>query len=147
MSPRCAAVGRVFRRVHRTQREDTVILVDDGLATGTTMRAAVLALRAQQPARLVVAVPLAALQTCAALRDEVDEIICALTPEPFGAVGLWYEDFTPTSDEEVRTLLGRAAQDAPPRLSPTSSAFRPRRHTRDTLASGPAGGIPARRGR
>jgi predicted phosphoribosyltransferase len=85
-----------------------VILVDDGLATGATMLAAVGALRAQQPARLVVAVPIAYSETCAALRTEVDEVICALTPEPFQAVGLWYEDFSETTDEEVQALLGAA---------------------------------------
>jgi putative phosphoribosyl transferase len=86
----------------------TVILVDDGLATGATMRAAALALRAQNPARVVVAVPVAAEQTCAELRDDVDEVVCALTPEPFLAVGAWYEDFSQTTDEEVRELLARA---------------------------------------
>lgn len=89
-------------------RGRTVILVDDGLATGTTMRSAVAALRALGPARLVVAVPVAAAETCAALRPEVDEVVCAATPEPFRAVGLWYHDFTQTTDEEVRMLLARA---------------------------------------
>ena len=88
----------------------TVILVDDGLATGSTMRAAAVAVRAQAPARLVVAVPVASAETCGEIRPEVDEIICAFTPEPFHAVGLWYEDFTPTSDDEVRELLARAAR-------------------------------------
>jgi putative phosphoribosyl transferase len=87
-----------------------VILVDDGLATGSTMRAATTALRAQRPRRLVVAVPTAAPETCDDFRDEVDEIICAITPEPFLAVGLSYEQFEQTSDEEVRALLARAAQ-------------------------------------
>jgi putative phosphoribosyl transferase len=91
-------------------RGRTVILVDDGLATGSTMRAAVAALRQQQPARLVVAVPIASESTCNALRPEVDEIICAKTPEPFYAVGLWYEDFSQTTDGEVRDLLQRAAR-------------------------------------
>lgn len=94
-------------------RGKTVILVDDGLATGSTMRAAVAALREQQPASLVVAVPISAPETCAAFREIVDEIICVMTPEPFGAVGLWYEDFAQTTDEEVRTLLRQAAQAAP----------------------------------
>lgn len=88
----------------------TVILIDDGLATGATMRAAVAALRQQQPAWLVVAVPIAARSICDKLRTEVDEVVCATTPEPFYAVGLWYEDFSPTSDEEVCELLARAAQ-------------------------------------
>jgi putative phosphoribosyl transferase len=86
----------------------TVILVDDGLATGATMRAASQAVRAQQPERLVVAAPVAAAQTCRELREEVDEVVCALTPDPFAAVGLWYEDFAPTEDEEVRRLLAAA---------------------------------------
>jgi putative phosphoribosyl transferase len=85
-----------------------VILIDDGLATGSTMRAAVAALRQQQPNRLVVAVPIAAESTCDAFRSEVDEIICAKTPEPFYAVGLWYEDFSQTTDDEVRELLNQA---------------------------------------
>lgn len=87
----------------------TVILVDDGLATGSTMRAAVAALRQEHPARIVVAVPTAAPETCDELRDEVDEVICAMTPEPFYAVGLWYHDFGQTTDEEVRDLLEIAA--------------------------------------
>ncbi len=88
--------------------ELTVIVVDDGLATGSTMRAASVAVRAQEPDRLVVAVPVAAAQTCDELRQEVDEVVCPLTPDPFAAVGLWYEDFTPTEDEEVRRLLAAA---------------------------------------
>ena len=86
----------------------TVILVDDGLATGATMRAALAALRQQQPARRVVAVPTAASQTCNELRTEADDVVCATTPEPFDAVGLWYEDFSQTTDDEVRDLLARA---------------------------------------
>jgi putative phosphoribosyl transferase len=82
-----------------------VILVDDGLATGSTMRAAVAALRQQEPKRIVVAVPVAAPETCAELRAEVDEVVCAATPRPFHGVGLWYEDFSQTTDEEVRELL------------------------------------------
>ena len=93
-------------------RGRTVIVVDDGLATGSTMLAAVRALRAQQPARIVVAVPTAAAETCAQLRSEADEVVCATTPEPFRAVGTWYDDFSQTSDEEVRELLARAEQDA-----------------------------------
>jgi predicted phosphoribosyltransferase len=83
----------------------TVILVDDGLATGATMRAAVAGLRQQQPARIVVAVPTASPDTCEALKAEADEMICAITPEPFLAVGHWYEDFTQTTDDEVQDLL------------------------------------------
>ncbi|MFL5496043.1 MAG: phosphoribosyltransferase [Gemmatimonadales bacterium] len=86
----------------------TVILVDDGLATGSTMLAAVEALRREGPSRLVVAVPVSAVETCDAFRDIVDEIVCAVTPEPFRAVGLWYEDFSQTTDEEVHQLLARA---------------------------------------
>ena len=98
-------------------RGHSVILIDDGLATGSTMRAAVVALRQQRPSRLVVAVPVAAESTCSAFRSEVDEIICAMTPEPFYAVGLWYEDFSQTTDDEVRELLRRAA----PQESATSA--------------------------
>lgn len=82
------------------------ILVDDGLATGATMRAAITALRTLGPSGIVVAVPVAPSDVCARLRGEADEVICAATPEPFSAVGLWYEDFTPVSTEEVRHLLG-----------------------------------------
>jgi putative phosphoribosyl transferase len=88
----------------------TVILVDDGLATGATMRAAALAVRRLNPARVVVAVPVAAEETCEQFRDVVDEIVCEVTPQPFHAVGLWYDDFSPTSDDEVRELVGRAAE-------------------------------------
>jgi predicted phosphoribosyltransferase len=91
-------------------RGRTVILVDDGLATGATMHAAIAALRRQQPARIVVAVPTASPDICDALRAEVDEVVCAITPEPFQAVGFWYEDFSPTTDDEVRELLARAAR-------------------------------------
>ena len=92
-------------------RGRTVILVDDGLATGTTMRAAVAALRQQAPARIVVAVPVAAAQSCEELAAEADEVVCARTPEPFYAVGLWYRHFAQTSDEEVRELLARTAHE------------------------------------
>jgi predicted phosphoribosyltransferase len=88
----------------------TIILVDDGLATGATMRAAVAAVRQHRPAWLVVAVPTAASETCAELQAEADEVECATTPEPFHAVGLWYEDFTQVTDAEVRNLLTRAAR-------------------------------------
>jgi putative phosphoribosyl transferase len=84
-----------------------VLLVDDGLATGSTMRAAVAALRRQRPGRIVVAAPVGAPQTCVEIRDEADEVICARTPDPFQAVGLWYRDFAPTTDEEVCASLGR----------------------------------------
>jgi predicted phosphoribosyltransferase len=91
-------------------RGRTVFLVDDGLATGSTMRAAVAALRQRGPRRLVVAVPVSAPETCEALRPLVDEIVCARTPEPMFAVGVWYEDFSPTTGEELRDLLARAAR-------------------------------------
>jgi len=83
----------------------TVILIDDGLATGSTMRAAVQAARRQQPARVVVAVPVGAPQTCDELAALADEVVCARMPEPFAAVGQWYLDFEQTTDEEVRALL------------------------------------------
>jgi predicted phosphoribosyltransferase len=83
----------------------TVLLVDDGLATGATMRAAVRALRQQQPVRIVVAVPVAAPETHAALAADADEVVSELTPTPFQSVGRWYEDFEQTTDEEVRDLL------------------------------------------
>lgn len=92
-------------------RGRNVILVDDGLATGTTMRAAVAALRQQGPARIVVAVPVGAVESCEDLAAEADEVLCARRPEPFYAVGLWYRDFAQTSDEEVRELLALAARE------------------------------------
>src|SRR4029077_15694013 len=89
-------------------RGKTVVIVDDGLATGSTMRAAVAALRKMEPRIIVVAVPVAASQTCEEFRREVDEMICLRTPEPFQAVGLWYDDFSQTTDSEVHDLLERA---------------------------------------
>jgi predicted phosphoribosyltransferase len=85
-----------------------VILVDDGLATGSTMRAAAMAVREQRPERTVVAVPVAAAETCEDFRREVDEIVCLATPRPFYGVGAWYADFTQTSDAEVHALLAAA---------------------------------------
>jgi predicted phosphoribosyltransferase len=105
----------------------TVILIDDGLATGSTMRSAIAALRRQRPRRLVVAVPVAAPATCAEIRPEVDDLICARTPEPFHAVGLWYEDFSQTTDEEVRELLelaGALHQEQADRAHPPEVAAR-----------------------
>lgn len=108
---------RELERRERLYRDDrplpviqqrVVILIDDGLATGATMRAAVHALRVQHPARLVVAVPVAASPSCEALRAEVDEVIAPLTPEFFRGVGWWYENFAQVSDKEVHTLLAQA---------------------------------------
>ncbi|MDB5308744.1 MAG: putative phosphoribosyltransferase [Gemmataceae bacterium] len=101
---------RVYRgnRPPPDVRGKVVILVDDGLATGSTMRAAVAALRRLGPARVVVAVPVGAPQTCSEIELEADETICALEPDPFYAVGQWYEDFSQTTDEEVRGLLAAA---------------------------------------
>jgi predicted phosphoribosyltransferase len=86
-------------------RGRTVILVDDGLATGSSMQAAILAVRQHAPARVIVAVPVGAQETVDYLRRIADEVVCVVMPEPFNAVGLWYEDFSQTSDEEVRRLL------------------------------------------
>jgi erythromycin esterase-like protein/predicted phosphoribosyltransferase len=106
-------------------RGRTVILVDDGLATGATMSAAIEALRQLKPARIVVAVPTASPETCDEMRAKVDDVICAITPEPFHAVGLWYQDFTQTTDEEVRNLLARRDTPEETKLaeSPTDSAL------------------------
>lgn len=90
-------------------RGRVAILVDDGLATGSTMRAAIAALRQQNPARIVVAVPTAAPESCEELKAEVDEIVCASTPSPFYGVGMWYENFGQNTDQEVRDLLERAS--------------------------------------
>ena len=114
------AERRELERRERSYRGDrpepqvegrTVILVDDGLATGSTMRAAVQALRQQRPARIVVAVPVAAFATCEELRREVEEVVCFATPEPFMAVGRFYDDFSQTTDEEVHDLLASARAD------------------------------------
>jgi putative phosphoribosyl transferase len=106
---------RVYRgnRPPLDVRGRIVILVDDGLATGSTMRAAVAALRRQAPARIIVAVPVGASETCHELWAEADEVVCLRTPEPFRAVGLWYEDFSQTSDQEVHELLERAGEEHP----------------------------------
>jgi predicted phosphoribosyltransferase len=98
-------------------RGRTVILVDDGLATGSSMRVAALALRKKEPARIVVAVPVGSRATCEEFESEVDITVCAVTPEPFFGVGQWYADFRQTSDEEVRELLRRAAQFATPKAA------------------------------
>ena len=93
--------------------DKTLIVVDDGLATGSTMRAAVRALREMNPRSIVVAVPVAAKESCDDLRAEADEVICMRMPEPFQAVGFWYDDFEQTSDEEVHELLDRGHQPPP----------------------------------
>jgi putative phosphoribosyl transferase len=103
-------------RIYRGNRQkpnisgSTVILIDDGLATGATMRAAVEAVKTKNPAKLIIAVPTAAPDTCSSFGNEVDEIICVATPEPFYGVGAWYEDFSQTTDKEVCELLNRAAR-------------------------------------
>jgi predicted phosphoribosyltransferase len=89
-------------------KDKAIILIDDGLATGSTIRAAAQALRRQAPARIIVAVPVSAQETCDEYRIGVDEIVCAVTPEPFFGVGQWYLDFSQTTDEEVRDLLAQA---------------------------------------
>jgi putative phosphoribosyl transferase len=101
---------RAYRgdRPHPDVRGRTVLLVDDGLATGSTMMAAAAALRRMDPAAVVVAVPVGAAETCEALRGRADEVVCLRTPEPFRAVGLWYRDFDQTTDDEVRGLLALA---------------------------------------
>ncbi len=113
---------RELERRERAYRDDrplpetrgrTIILIDDGLATGSTMRAAVTALRQQRPSRIVVAVPVASAAACEDFRGEVNEVVCLQTPEPFYAVGSWYEDFTQTSDAEVHALLEQATQQQP----------------------------------
>lgn len=92
-------------------RDKRVILVDDGLATGATMRSAIKAVRAQAPALIVVAVPMAPVETIAVLQQEADEVICLATPEPFVAIGCWYHEFAQISDTECKTLLARAWQE------------------------------------
>jgi predicted phosphoribosyltransferase len=89
-------------------RDRVGILVDDGLATGASMLAAARSLRAMGPARVIVAVPVGASEACSHFRHEADEVHCAATPEPFRAVGLWYDDFNPTTDDEVIALLAAA---------------------------------------
>jgi putative phosphoribosyl transferase len=130
-----ALEGAELRRRERAYRGDRpppsvrgrrVILIDDGLATGSTMRAAAAALRRQEPAEIVVAVPVSAEETCDEFRTEVDRVICAMTPEPFRAVGMWYEDFSQTTDAEVHELLDRATREASarPATSPAEAIAR-----------------------
>lgn len=94
-------------------KDKTVILIDDGLATGSTMRAAIEALKQEHPAHIVVAAPVGAIQSCEELSQLVDEVICAQTPEPFYGVGFWYGDFAQTSDQEVHDLLAQAQHPQP----------------------------------
>ena len=124
-----AAEARELERREREYRDDrpaptiesrVVILVDDGLATGATMRAGLIALRMKQPLRLIAAVPVAPVVTCQELRAIADEMVCIATPEPFYGVGLWYDDFSPTSDAEVRELL-RMASERFSEVDPTSN--------------------------
>jgi predicted phosphoribosyltransferase len=112
-----------LKRRERMYRDDrpapdvhgrTVILVDDGLATGATMHAAVAALRRQGPAEVIVAVPVGSPDTCADFQGEADKVVCARTPDPFYAVGLWYDDFSQTTDQEVHDLLAQAAREQAP---------------------------------
>lgn len=115
-----AAAAREQREIERRERayrggrpapdvrDRTVVLVDDGLATGATMRAAVRALRRAAPRRIVAAVPVGSREACWLMRVEADVVVCAAEPEPFDAVGVWYDDFRATSDDEVRALLARA---------------------------------------
>ena len=122
-----AAASREQHELERREREyrdgrspievqrRTVILVDDGLATGSSMRVAATALRTKAPAQIVVAVPVASPSTCREFEGEVERVICAVTPEPFWAVGQWYRNFSQTTDEEVRELLGRSANLASPK--------------------------------
>ena len=91
-------------------RERTVILVDDGLATGATMQAAAIAIRQKQPKQIIAAVPVSASKTCDKLQVEVDEIICVETPKPFIAVGVWYRHFSPMTDAQVQNFLQMAAE-------------------------------------
>jgi putative phosphoribosyl transferase len=104
----------VYRGERPALRVDgkTVVLVDDGLATGSSMRAAVRALREQRPAQIVVAAPIAPPATCEELGEEADEVVCARTPEPFLAIGTFYEHFPQVSDDEIRELLAKAGGDA-----------------------------------
>jgi len=113
--------GQELERRQRAYRGDRpppqveakcVILVDDGLATGATMRSAVAALRQQKPSRVVVAVPVAPFDTIEVLRQEADEVVCLATPEPFRAIGCWYRSFPQTGDNEVKDLLARAREKA-----------------------------------
>ncbi|MDQ3987374.1 MAG: phosphoribosyltransferase [Actinomycetota bacterium] len=105
-------------RTYRAERDPhpvegrVVMVVDDGLATGSTMRAAIAALRSMDPSRVIVTVPVGAPSVCDLLRQEADDVVCALTPEPMGAISMFYEDFAQTSDEEVRRCLSDLEKEA-----------------------------------
>lgn len=114
----------------------TVILIDDGLATGSTMRAAVLAIRRLRPSHVVVAVPVGARETSDSLRAIADEVVCALMPEPFSAVGLWYTDFSQTTDDEVRQLLSTQTRGAARERIPATGSATPSPATRPSVHSG-----------
>ena len=118
-------------RPRPTIKGQTVIVVDDGLATGSSMQAAVLALRQLQPARIVVAVPVGARDTCERLQQIADEVVCAATPEPFQAVGLWYKQFAQTTDDEVRQLLSRPFESKDPVVAIRQHAVRLTGNPRD----------------
>ncbi len=104
-------------RVYRGERSApdlshrTIILVDDGIATGSTIKAAISTIKQQQPERIIVAVPVAPPEVCQELKAEVDEVVCLLTPEWLCAIGLWYDDFSPTTDAEVRLSLARTMEE------------------------------------
>ncbi len=112
----CNELQELQRREHNYRgnrpaldiRDRNVILIDDGLATGASMRAAVIGVRAKAPSRIVIAVPAAAPELCNAFKFEVDEIVCGMTPEPFYGLSRWYEDFSQTTDAEVRMFLAEA---------------------------------------
>ena len=122
---------RVYRgnRPLPTIRGRTVILVDDGIATGATIRAAITLVRQQRPVRIIVAVPVAAASTCEELRKEVDDVVCVLAPEELYGIGLWYERFPQISDDAMRALLAKAWQTDMPRAYEPDRAQQERHHT------------------
>jgi putative phosphoribosyl transferase len=130
---------RLFRgdRAAYDVRGRTVILVDDGIATGATMHAAVAALKQQQPARIIIAVPTAAPSTCDEFADEVDELVCVVRPEPFIAVGYWYKHFSQTSDEEVRSLLEQANHELPTAQRKPQKAPKVTNHDKEQSSTSP----------
>ncbi len=126
-------------RAAMDMRGRTVILVDDGLATGSTMRAAICAIRAQKPSRIVVAVPVGAKETCAQVASQVDELVCFLMPQSFRSVGEWYDDFSQTTDEQVLELMRSFEKTTPAQLRKsnlTTMPWPPREAIRSTPRSG-----------